>query len=219
MCGNMTLISERAEGVKAVRLRCQSWTCNYCAPRRRKRLMKEAGLGLPNKLLTITANPAEFETPDQAAQALSLAWRRCRDTLKRFHGHKAVECMMIFEKHKSGWPHLHILLRSNFIPQRWISAYFARRLNSPIVDIRAIKTKRQAINYVAKYIGKDPHRFKGVKRYWRTKFYTPPREKKKKSEHPWRVSAASIEMWLYRFGLIVSPNMTWPEEEGWLAPP
>ena len=42
----------------------------------------------------------------------------------------------------------------------------ASLINAPIVDIRRIVSQRQMVNYVTKYIAKQPSVFKGCKRYW-----------------------------------------------------
>lgn len=218
-CGTKTLVSERGPNVKIARLYCQSWDCPRCAPQRRKRLMKECALGEPNKMVTLTVNPKHFDGPDDAARALVLAWRRAREALKRWHGHRFVEGMAVFERHKSGWPHLHILVRSAFIPQRWLAGYMRSRIGSPIVDVRKIRGRKHAIRYVGKYIAKAPTRFQGCKRYWRTKNYIPPKAAKQKSPYPWRLSLASLEDWLFRAGEIPSRNSHWPDDVAEVAAP
>lgn len=212
MCGHLTLIAEDQSRVKLQRVRCHTWTCPRCAPRRKKRLFKEAITGRPNRLITLTVRPDQFRTPHEAARALSLAWRRCRDTLKRYHGHSEIESLAVFERHKSGWPHLHILVRSRFISQRWLSQYMGNRINSPIVDVRQIKTRKMAAAYVTKYLTKNPEKFRGTKRYWRTAAYSPSRKKKQKSPLHWRLSPAKIECWLHRAGVLESPHAVWPHE-------
>ena len=74
----------------------------------------------------------------------------------------------MFEKTKTGWPHLHILCRMPYVPQAWLSRRMGELIDSPVVDIRALHNVRKAAAYVAKYIAKHPHRFEGCKRYWRS---------------------------------------------------
>lgn len=80
----------------------------------------------------------------------------------------------VVERHKSGRPHLHILLRSGYIPQQWLSAQMKRLAASPICDIRKVNGGKQAAAYVAKYIGKAPARFTGARAYWYTRNWAPP---------------------------------------------
>lgn len=90
-----------------------------------------------------------------------------------------LQFLAVIERHKSGWPHLHILARARWIGQRWLSLQAADILKSPIVDIRLIQPGRYRYGYVAKYVGKDPARLGTTKRYWASRNYrlTPPHQK------------------------------------------
>jgi hypothetical protein len=108
-------------------------------------------------------------SPADRARKLARAWRvvvaRARRQLKL----SRIEYLAVFEATKRGEPHLHILVRSGFIPQRWLSAQMRDLVGSPVVDIRLVRSARQAAAYVSKYIGKAPHRFATCKRYWKTR--------------------------------------------------
>lgn len=78
----------------------------------------------------------------------------------------------VVERHKNGRPHLHILLRCGYIPQRWLSAQMSARLSSPICDIRKVASRARAAAYAAKYIGKAPARFGTARAYWYTRNYS-----------------------------------------------
>lgn len=82
-----------------------------------------------------------------------------------------VAYLCVFEAHKSGEPHLHILFRGRYIPQDWLSEQCAELLNSPRCDIRKVHNQKQAAWYVSKYVGKAPHKFGTNKRYWHTTNY------------------------------------------------
>jgi hypothetical protein len=79
--------------------------------------------------------------------------------------------MAFAEETEKGEPHLHILLRTAFIPQSWISQQMKELLQSPIVWIEKIKGVRAAIRYVTKYVTKAPAQFGKSKRYWMSKNY------------------------------------------------
>lgn len=85
----------------------------------------------------------------------------------------ALPYFAVVERHKSGRPHLHILLRCEYIPQRWLSAEMARRQQSPVCDIRKVGNGKIAAAYVAKYIGKAPAKFGNSRAYWYTKNWAP----------------------------------------------
>lgn len=143
--------------------------------------------GKPSTMLTLTVNPKAFASEAQAAEALVVGFRRMREAIKERGWSEKFPFMAFFERHKSGWPHLHILCRVPFISQRWISAYFDRRISSPIVDIRRIKGRRQAAAYTAKYLAKDPHRYEGRKRQWRNQSYIGRQDRRPPSEYPWQM--------------------------------
>lgn len=94
----------------------------------------------------------------------------------------ALPYFAVVERHKSGRPHLHILLRAHYIPQRWLSQEMARRMASPICDIRKVDSTAKAAAYVAKYIGKAPAKFGNSRAYWYTKNWSPAVDDAQKAE-------------------------------------
>lgn len=179
-CGHTGLVKSVGPVTQVLKFRCKTWACPHCQKKLRRRLIARAKKGKPQRLITLTVNPAHFETPDEAARALTSAWRRARQQLKRHHRHKSIEFLAVFEEHKSGWPHLHILARCGYIAQKWLSRYMRERIASPIVDLRKIRSAKHAAIYVAKYIAKAPKRFEGCKRFWTSKHYAerPPKPPK-----------------------------------------
>jgi len=126
------------------------------------------------RLLTLTVNPHYYDTPAQRLVMLAWAWRTTVKRLRREYGHDAIEYMAIVEATKLGEPHLHILLRSPFIPQRYLSRCMSELIHSPIVDIRKVRNADEVVRYVAKYVTKKPAQFGTSKRYWQSKNYQPP---------------------------------------------
>ncbi len=124
--------------------------------------------GSPNTFITLTVNPNLYMSPSARAQELAHAWRRVRRRAMKVFDLKALPFLAVFEQTKRGEPHLHILCRVRWIPQTWLSEQMNAEIGAPIVDIRRVQDGAEAIRYVAKYIGKQPHRFDGVKRYWRS---------------------------------------------------
>jgi len=133
--------------------------------------MAQAVGGKPTTLLTITVNPDHLDSPHARAVELSHAWRRLRRAIMKRQKLEALPFIAVFERTKKGEPHLHILLRAPFIPQRWVSAWLKREIGAPVCDIRRVKGTSQAAAYIAKYVGKDPQRFVGTKRYWSSQDY------------------------------------------------
>lgn len=122
-------------------------------------------------------------TPDEAAQELVHAWRMAIQNGKRNKIFEQMQYIAVFEKTEQGWPHLHILARCDWLAQEWLSKKMEQYANSPIVDIRKVKSKKRAAWYVAKYTAKDPERFDRCKRYWRTHGYALTVDNKEKPVH------------------------------------
>lgn len=176
-CGKAGLVKVINQEAQVFRFRCKTWGCPHCQKKLRRSLIARAKKGRAKRLVTLTVNPAAFEDHSEAAQALVSAWRRARQQLKRHHGHREIEFLAVFEQHKSGWPHLHILVRSGYIPQKWLSHYMRERISSPIVDVRKVNSAKHAAIYVAKYIAKEPRRFDGCKRFWTSAHWQAKRAK------------------------------------------
>jgi len=84
---------------------------------------------------------------------------------------KKLHYMAFAEETENGEPHLHILLRTVFIPQEWISQQMTQIMASPIVWIEKIKGPKAAIAYVTKYVTKAPAQFGRSRRYWVSRWY------------------------------------------------
>ena len=173
-CGEWSLVKRLQPDLAVRPLPCRCWTCEECRPARAARLVAEAKTGQPNRFITLTSRYRPNGSPDAAARALVKAWRQVRAEYIRRHGPRSLPFIAVFEATKLGWPHLHILARAGWIDQRWLSKRMAALTGAPIVDVRRVKGLAKVAAYVSKYIGKNPHRFQGVKRYWRSLDYLLP---------------------------------------------
>jgi hypothetical protein len=171
LCRETTLVKSAGHEVYAKPLKCRSWSCEYCRPERKSQLCARAASGIPTRFVTLTSNPALRLTPEEQLRLLSKSWRLFVQTYRREHGPDSLEYLAIAEETKAGWPHLHILVRGSFIPQKVLSAWMASHASAPIVDVRSVKNVHEAVSYVAKYIAKAPKQFGNAKRYWSTSNY------------------------------------------------
>jgi len=176
LCREFTLVKHFRGNVHVKPLTCRSWMCEWCAPERRRRLMASAAGGAPQRFLTLTVNPTIGNSPDDRLSLLSAAWRTAVKRLRRKYGQSTIQYLAIVEATKHGEPHLHILMRSPYIPQSEISDIMRELIDSPIVDIRKIKNTRELIRYVAKYVTKEPHHFGTGKRYWSSQRWELPQD-------------------------------------------
>ncbi len=174
LCSDFSLVQQHPFHTVVKPLYCNCWSCDICAPRRRKRLMREAADGHPNRLMTLTVHAGGPAGVEHRARELVRAFQGVRRLYLRLHGKGSFEFLAVFERTRRGEAHLHILCRSGYVDQRWLSAQMARRIGAPIVDVRAVRGQRHAARYVAKYVAKGLGVFAGCKRYWRSLRYLQP---------------------------------------------
>jgi len=170
-CESNSILAHYPPGIKLNPLKCKRWTCDECKHSRCARLRKEAFRGEPNTFITLTVNPSWGTGRDHRARSLKDAWTRIHRKAKKFQHKKKLEYLCVFEETKQGEPHLHILCRSDWIDQAWLSEQMLEEMDAPIVDIRRVHNKKKAASYVSKYVSKSPEKFPGTKRYWRSQDY------------------------------------------------
>lgn len=171
ICGENSAVNLTEDGGSAAMLYCKRWSCETCRPRNRWEVIKKARQGKPNAFLTLTVSSSNYDTPEDAARDLVRAWRLLRRGFERDKGIEKVPFIMVIEKHESGWPHMHLLMRTKFIHWGYIKRRWIELTGSSHVDIRAVRGGKRAEYYISKYIGKDPMAFPGCKRWWRSHNY------------------------------------------------
>ncbi len=177
-CAEWALVKVEFQAATVLPLKCKCWHCDECRPGRTRRLVEEAKAGAPTLFITLTSRRRPSLTPSQAAQALVVCWRRIRREYMAEHGKGSMPFLAVFEATKKGWPHIHIVARAPWLSQKWLKKRMRELHNSPHVDVRRVQGLEKVAAYVSKYVGKNPHRFAGVKRYWRSLDYLlpPPEE-------------------------------------------
>lgn len=191
ICREWSLVKHLPDTRHAKPLYCRSWNCEICRPKRKSQLLALAASGLPNRFLTLTVNPAKGHDSEERLRLLTHAWKVVVKRLRRKYGKDSINYLAVVESTKAGEPHLHILLRSPFLPQAELSAAMRELIDAPIVDIRLIRNQREVVRYVAKYVTKAPTQFGSAKRYWQTPGYELDKlvttDKQERSASPWRV--------------------------------
>lgn len=166
-----TIVKQDGRKITVFKGKCKSWTCPECSKTRRRALIKEAMDGKPNRFVTLTVNPNWFNSPEDRAARLAKAWRLTVAAYRHRWPTRQLHYLAVFEATASGEPHLHIVIRGDFISQKWLSGQMKKRMGAPIVDIRQVKSQKAVAKYVAKYISKRSIKFGTCKRYWRSALY------------------------------------------------
>lgn len=217
LCSEIQLVKS-ADGFEDIKpLPCNRWSCEYCGYRRRTALVALAASGEPNKILTLTVNPERGTSANHRRDMLHDAWKRLVKRILRRFAWKTLDYMAFLERTKAGEPHLHILLRCGFIPQRWLAEQMRQLIGAPIVWIEKINGTAQAIRYVTKYVAKAPAQFGCGKRYWVSRRWVvspaPPIERTPLERGTYTVSR---ERWAETIQHRTNSRYSWEwVDEGW----
>ena len=197
LCGEWTAVKEAPREHVAVTLRCRSWTCDDCSIMRKRKLIAQGIGGKPTKFLTLTSRKRDDMDEYEAAIELSRAWRVLRKRIMRKFKLSKLPFLAVFERHKSGWPHMHLLLRMPFISQKWLSKQMKELCDGPVVWIEHLWDSKKAAAYCAKYCSKCTQKIGTSKRYWQSKDYDLRNKNRGKaldiSSSPWEVSDFSLQ--------------------------
>lgn len=165
ICGWWTFRQEFAGTVRLRPATCKMWACSDCAPRLKNRLRHRLKCTPVDRLVTLGCKPSLHASPFKAYRAMSDALPRLRERLERQFPALTFEYCAVWEETRAGWPHLHLLVRSGFIPQRALSRHWAELTGAPVVDVRLVSNASGAVNYLAKYLTKQATTPYGIKRY------------------------------------------------------
>lgn len=174
-CGQWSIVGYREDGTYVVHpLRCRSWSCPYCAKRNAYRLLQRLEATPVHSLMTLTCNPRGYQTPDEAFLRMSVALNSFFKRVRRQWPDAQIEYFAVWERTKKGWPHVHLLMRAPYLPQRWVSGVWNELTGAKVVDIRRVYQAATAIHYIAKYLSKDPQVPPGYKRYRSSRHFFAP---------------------------------------------
>jgi len=170
MLAKRTVVEGHQGYEEFARMYCKRWSCPDCRPHLANRLYRgiskaanEHGL---TRMLTLTLDPKSCPKDKKEAVAhLTKTWAKFRTYLSRKFG-ETISYVWVLEFHKSGLPHLHVLV-DRYIDQRWVSGNWNAIGGGRIVDIRRVDKLDGAGRYLMKYLSKDGlHRVpKGMRRY------------------------------------------------------
>ena len=134
---------------------CKRWGCAYCARQKIRQLACWTCAAAPNRLLTLTLDPKNYLGPKQAWQKTAPMVSELTRKLRLKFG--SIEYLRVTELTKAGWPHYHLLVRSNYLPYEVVKNSWAALTGATIVDLRAVQKAFSAYWYLTKYLAKMKH--------------------------------------------------------------
>ncbi len=154
-CGNRSLVGVDGMQAGIYPLRCNGWTCADCGRRKVRRVMAQIGAGLRlgrTRFLTLTSPGGEDAATSWAE--LPARWKRFHQRLVRRYG--PFEYLAVTEVQHRGNPHLHIVYRGQYMPQRVLGGMARESGFGRVTDIR--DGHPGLVRYLAKYLTKDLQR-------------------------------------------------------------
>jgi len=124
------------------RVYCKTWSCPYCGPKKARLITRRIGEVAKerdlSRFLTLTLDSKKIKgTVLDQIKHLRGTWRKFRVYMQREFD-QTVPFIAVTELHKSGVPHLHVLL-DRFIRQKWISRSWDALGGGKIVYIKQAK--------------------------------------------------------------------------------
>lgn len=198
-CCKASLVGTSPDGsmIKVVPIFCHKWTCPRCARSKADLWRQIATAGKANRFMTLTLRADETKLPIEMARDLKRAFARLVPRIRKAWGE--FEYLLIFELTKKRTPHVHILVRSGFIPQVWLSDQWKSLTGAFRVDIRKIRAEADVARYMTKYVGKSiggaTAALHGLRIIQRSKNWILDEGAFKNSKAP--LDVTGIESWVY----------------------
>jgi hypothetical protein len=177
-CQSGSLVNTNGPDAVAHVLRCRCWRCDQCRPMRRRAVIATIAAGDPSRFLTLTLAYKPGADVDDLARRLVRAWTELARRIRRNWPGRELEYFRVMEAHKSGAPHMHLAVRSGWLDYDWLKENWLAITGSWNVDIRRIWPGSQRASYISKYLGQDLHAYQGVKRYFASRGWIGPDERK-----------------------------------------
>lgn len=151
-CGQFSLLGATGDEAAAYFLRCKSWRCKRCGPRKVKRTIAVIQAGMAAGFIRFATFTARGEEDaDASFREATRRWKRLHLRIQRRWG--KFEYFIVVEPQKRGHAHLHVLIRGpRFIPQRQLARIAAECGFGSVADIR--EGKAYLARYLAKYLSK-----------------------------------------------------------------
>lgn len=139
-----------------VKAACGMWSCETCAARMAKRWIARLLIGMNDeaigghwRFVTITAH--QNWRGDASLKNLRANWHKLRKRMARANRHKNLYYAMVYEPHKDGSFHLHVLTNAR-LSKKWYKDNSATSGMGHQCDASPIKNPGMVAGYVSKYM-------------------------------------------------------------------
>lgn len=173
-CPNGTLVASIGEARRLCPSLCRRWACQRCGRRNARKLCGRIMRTRVQRFLTLTIRADPTADPVLQVDTVNHAWRLLWKRIRRRHGARARGYVKVVEFTAAGTPHLHLALDIPFTSQRWLSEQWHELTGSPIVDIRAVHSRRGVARYLAKYLTKALQTVATRRKYSAAAKWLPP---------------------------------------------
>jgi len=184
--GVVLLIDPKALELIVVPTLCHRWDCPVCGPIRMRKAKAIAVAGNPERMITLTTRPKPGWTTEASVRWFRRRWQALLVWLRR--NFDRFEYIAFVEFHKSDWPHMHILTRGSYVPQRMLSAEWLRLTGSFKAHIQGVTNGWQQINETTKYYLKTARQVHehcpNLPVYTKSKGWLPPDWEDTKTDNP-----------------------------------
>lgn len=130
---------------------CGRWSCEPCGRSRRRQFLARVRRETYDRFITLTHTPDRGLPTPENLRASSRAWSRTRQYLKRKYN--LGQYVWVRELTRRGNLHLHVLVKSQFVPQRELAKQVESYGFGKVTDIRYVRSDH-AQGYIAKYLSK-----------------------------------------------------------------
>lgn len=147
--------------VKVIPVTCGRWSCPDCAPRKAADYAARLFRAGPERHIVLTWNPAVSNDPAVALARMKKALPKLIEQLRGpiYDDHKHIigyentfEYCCIWERHASGFPHIHLAQWGHFCPQAKLRAHWEKLTGARIVYIKAMNSSEQGGHHWTKYL-------------------------------------------------------------------
>jgi hypothetical protein len=151
-CGAFSLLGTDGTEAGVYFLRCKSWRCRRCGPKKVRRTIAIIQAGMAAGFIRFATFTARGdEDPTTSFREATRRWKRLALRIERRWG--KFEYLIVVEPQKRGHAHLHVLIRGRrFLPQRHLARMAQECGFGRVADIKA--GHPQLAGYLAKYLTK-----------------------------------------------------------------